>query len=306
MAFFAFGCSFTSYYWPTWADIIGKEFEYFENWGQSGGGNQFIFNSLMECVVKNKISKDDTVIIMWTNISREDRYVNHKWITPGNIFNQSTYTQDFIKEFADIRGYLIRDLNTIFATQNILKSIGCKFHFLSMVPLTNPDQYYNDDHKDKLLDIVKYFESTLQQILPSVYEVVFDFNWTGRPFYVSSDAISPAEHNYKIIKDSTWPEWPKNVQEETTFIAKLSDTIKKECLENFQLDLYHYSASKNKPRYKRKWIDYHPIPSEHLQYLEKVLPEIEISKLTRDWVLTMDADVKLNRCKWRPETPIRW
>ena len=124
MAFFAFGCSFTSYYWPTWADIFGKEFEYFENWGQSGGGNQFIFNSLMECVVKNKISKDDTVIIMWTNISREDRYVNHKWITPGNIFNQSTYTQDFIKEFADIRGYLIRDLNTIFATQNILKSIS--------------------------------------------------------------------------------------------------------------------------------------------------------------------------------------
>jgi hypothetical protein len=72
MAFFAFGCSFTNYSWPTWADMIGKEFESYENWGKSGGGNQFIFNSLMECVVKNKISKDDTVIIMWTNISRED------------------------------------------------------------------------------------------------------------------------------------------------------------------------------------------------------------------------------------------
>jgi hypothetical protein len=173
-----------------------------------------------------------------------------------------------------------------------------------MVPLTNPDQYYNDDHKDKMLDIVKYFESTLQQILPSVYEVVFDFNWTSRPFYVSGNAISPAEKHYKTIKDSTWPEWPKNVQEETTFIAKLSDTIKKECLENFQLDLYQYSAPENKSRFKR--IDYHPIPSEHLEYIEKVLPEIKISQATRDWVLTMDTDVKLNRCKWRPDAPTRW
>ena len=45
---FTFGCSFTSYHWPTWADILGREYDYFENWGRSGGSNQFIFNSLIE------------------------------------------------------------------------------------------------------------------------------------------------------------------------------------------------------------------------------------------------------------------
>ena len=43
---FTFGCSMTKYYYPTWADILGKHWEYFENWAEPGGGNQFIFNSL--------------------------------------------------------------------------------------------------------------------------------------------------------------------------------------------------------------------------------------------------------------------
>ena len=45
--FFAFGCSFTNYYWPTWADIIGQDSNFYENWAQPGAGNHFIFNSIM-------------------------------------------------------------------------------------------------------------------------------------------------------------------------------------------------------------------------------------------------------------------
>jgi hypothetical protein len=70
---FTFGCSFTEYIWPTWADILGREFEYYENWGKAGGGNQYIFNSLIECHLRNQLTKDDTVIIRWTSPDREDR-----------------------------------------------------------------------------------------------------------------------------------------------------------------------------------------------------------------------------------------
>jgi hypothetical protein len=38
--FFAFGRSFTDYLWPTWADIIGREIPYYENWGHGAAGNQ--------------------------------------------------------------------------------------------------------------------------------------------------------------------------------------------------------------------------------------------------------------------------
>ena len=43
---FVFGCSFTQYRWPTWADIIAKDnphLEYF-NTANSGAGNLYIFN----------------------------------------------------------------------------------------------------------------------------------------------------------------------------------------------------------------------------------------------------------------------
>ena len=55
---FTFGCSFTHWSWPTWADILGREFDEYENWGQRGGGNVFIFHSLIECYKKNKLNKN--------------------------------------------------------------------------------------------------------------------------------------------------------------------------------------------------------------------------------------------------------
>ena len=36
---YTFGCSMTSYFYPTWADILGQEFSYYENWGEPGAGN---------------------------------------------------------------------------------------------------------------------------------------------------------------------------------------------------------------------------------------------------------------------------
>jgi hypothetical protein len=299
MALFAFGCSFTNYNWPTWADIIGKEFEHYENWGKTGGGNQFMFQSIMECVAKNKISKDDTVIVMWTNVSREDRYMNGEWVTPGNIFTQYIYPQSFVKKFADMRGYFIRDFNTILATQTILKSIGCKFYFLSMVSLLTPHQYYHEP-SDQADDLLIYFEPLLQQIKPSVHEIVFNFDWTSRPFAVAD--LTLRQQHYRDIRDPNWPEWKTETgDEEASFIANLSDKIKKECLERYQLDLYHNS----KPQHQRD--DYHPTPLEHLEYLEKVLPEILITEPTKQWVESMDNEIRrLGSCIWNRNSPERW
>ena len=39
---FTFGCSYTSWNWPTWADLLGLEVEHFENWGHAGIGNRAI------------------------------------------------------------------------------------------------------------------------------------------------------------------------------------------------------------------------------------------------------------------------
>ena len=82
---FTFGCSFTNYRWPTWADIVSQDYDYYENWGQRGGGNKYIYFSLIECHQRNNITADDTVMIMWSSQAREDKFLDNKWYTPGAI-----------------------------------------------------------------------------------------------------------------------------------------------------------------------------------------------------------------------------
>ena len=51
---FAFGCSFTCYIYPTWADIIYQSLNEdceFYNCGRSGGGNLFISHRITEAKI---------------------------------------------------------------------------------------------------------------------------------------------------------------------------------------------------------------------------------------------------------------
>lgn len=181
--FFAFGCSFTKNdFRPTWADIIGREFDFYQNWAQRGTGNQFIFNSLIECNIRNKFTANDTVIIMWTSISREDRYIKSAWSSDGNIYNSNLYDNAWVRKFACERGYLIRDLASISAAGDLLKAWGVNYKFLSMLPIVNPNELHesirNDDNNN---DITSLYSDVIQEIRPSMYEVIFNSeNWNEK------------------------------------------------------------------------------------------------------------------------------
>jgi hypothetical protein len=223
---YTFGCSFTQYYWPTWADILGREFDQFENWGQCGGGNQFIFNSITECLIKNKLNKNDTVVVMWTNVTREDRYVGHRWLTPGNVYTyQTVYDQTFVEKFADVKGYYLRDLATIHAAKRMLDSYDISYIFTSMVPIKNSDQY-NVNQVTELDEQFNLYSESLSIFRPSIFESIFNFDWSSKP----------------IVGQS-------------------------------------------------KRLNSHPTPGEHLEYVNKILPEFTVSNETEDWVSMINQKV---------------
>ena len=183
---FTFGCSFTRYWrWPTWANIVGRGFDHFENWGICGGGNQVIFNSLIECNQRRSIGPDDTVIIMWTSTSREDHYVTDHWIEGGNVYwPGGPYPEAYLAEFACERGYLIRDLAFVAAATQLLDAWGCQSRQVSMVPLrqTNLESGLGTRGQPvPLADVHRVYASVLDSIGPSVFETVFDSDWRGRP-----------------------------------------------------------------------------------------------------------------------------
>lgn len=121
--FFAFGCSFTNYKWATWADIIGHDIEFYENWGKPGGGNHFIFNSVIEANARHNFKKGDLVIVFWSTKEREDRYLNNKWLHDTVSTIENTYGKEWVSKFyLDTRSQLIRDLGYMSAVQTILNS----------------------------------------------------------------------------------------------------------------------------------------------------------------------------------------
>lgn len=160
-----FGCSFTKYHWPTWADIVLKQadLEGFEtdNWGHSGGGNLFIAVQVQHAIASGLLKAGDHAFISWTSFAREDRIVNNSWLMVGNIFNQSAYSQDWVEKFADVEFYTIRDCALINATRLALERVGVKQTILSM---TQTEPFFRNDNPwtkeanlkiEKLLDIFK-------------------------------------------------------------------------------------------------------------------------------------------------------
>jgi hypothetical protein len=277
---FSFGCSFTNYIWPTWADIAGRQFDHYENWGRMGGGNTFIFCSLLEAINRKNIGPDDTVAVMWTSISREDRWIGPDgWLTLGSIYNQTEYDQKFVKRFADPTGYLIRDLAMISGAQLALKALGCKYHFFSIVPFEYHDD--SDDTNDCFFkidqEVLDLYQSTLNQIKPSVFETVFHGDWYSRPGQV---VLPDLERRYKNCAGPDWPLWPDFLINRTKHCDPI---IQKEIQRQF--------------KFERELIrtDSHPTPKEHLEYLQKQWPQLVISDSTEKWTNEVNELVMLNQ-----------
>lgn len=95
---FAVGCSHTSYVWPTYAEILGLEYDNFENWGISGIGNYAIMMRAVE--LANKYQEGDKVIVQWTYPTRFDFHkMNAGWYQGGNIHQNFDSIQNTVLKY---------------------------------------------------------------------------------------------------------------------------------------------------------------------------------------------------------------
>lgn len=157
--FFAFGCSFTLYKWPTWADYLyaGGVAETYENWALPGGSNDFIFHSLIECDSLRGITSEDYVAIMWSQPWRIADYTNAGgWDLPGNAYlYQPKERAKYLKEDQ----IHLENQSYFRATINMLQAIGCDFVFTSMerIDLQFEDVYLTKDYfKPSMAEFLGY------------------------------------------------------------------------------------------------------------------------------------------------------
>lgn len=229
--FFAFGCSCTSYSYPTWAEIVASEMpqcEYY-NFGKSGCGNLLISNRVAQANSKFKFTDTDLVIIMWTSAYREDRYYETCWIGAGNVYNSERYDKNFVKNYCDPEGFLLRDMALIELTTNYLKNLPCDSINYAMSSLTHEssklmDISLNPSAEEFFEKLYEIFPSTLDTIqTPALLDVIPNelTEWTFKDGSTRMDGHPLPHRYYEFLKQMNLPLTEKS----QNYVAEVMDKI---------------------------------------------------------------------------------
>jgi hypothetical protein len=193
----------------TWPSVIALELQApYYNYGGAGGGNQYIFNTIMQADAFYKFNENDLIIISWTNVCREDRFLKDRWICPGNIYTQTIYDDTFVEKFVDPVGMAMRDYALIYAVDNFLTSKQSQFHFLSMIDITTVFNQYNYnlldtlDNKKIIPSLIDLYSDSLSKIKSNFYDVLWGGKienkmnkiWNQFNYQFSDGHPSPIEH----------------------------------------------------------------------------------------------------------------
>lgn len=237
--FFAFGCSFTKYGWTSWPDIIAVELQVpMRNYGAMGGGNQYIFNTIMQADAFYNFDENDLIMISWTNVCREDRYIKNRWECPGNIYTQNVYSEEWVEKFIDPIGMSMRDFATIHAIDNFLKGKKCQYHFLAMIDITtifnqfNYDLLDTIDDKKTLSDLILLYNDSLSKIKSNFYDVLWEGKienkrnklWKQFNYQFGDCHPSPIEH-YEYLKAALQYEFSENTIKKITEAEEIWNQI---------------------------------------------------------------------------------
>ena len=131
---FTFGCSHTQYVWPSWADILGLNFEQFYNFGQPGSG---IFYTLYQFVFGNqhfKFGTNDTLIFMLSNEDRLDIVKQGQWLSEGHtLHNRHIFGEKFFEHYSEVHAIESAYIYVYFL-KNMLDTLDCNYKILYAFP----------------------------------------------------------------------------------------------------------------------------------------------------------------------------
>lgn len=169
---FAFGCSFTNFIWPTWADLLSKEMPdaEFYNFGKSGIGNLAISSKISEAAVKFNFTSSDLVLVMWSTFLREDRWVQGTWVGAGNVYHNDIYDKNFLQKHVDVCGYFIRDLSLINLTKTFLDNLDCQAVLMPSVPIDYLEHTWLEFHQETQQEVIDTYRFLFKDMPISLFE----------------------------------------------------------------------------------------------------------------------------------------
>jgi hypothetical protein len=141
---FSFGCSFVRWHWPSWADLIGVNYDEYYNFGNPGVSNSTIMNRFIEVDSKfNFQSNTDLILISASGFGRfnflREINGNKSWFACGELEKYSTHDGKMDSNLLDILEFL--------KTKFWKKSFGVYYSWIALNSMKKLLTSRNIEHK---------------------------------------------------------------------------------------------------------------------------------------------------------------
>lgn len=217
---FTFGCSFTQYAWPTWANIIAYDtgIEHY-NYGIAGLGNVGIQHRILEADIKHNFQKNDIILILWTSWCREDRLRNCRWLPMGSVVHDanSVYDNNFVKKYWDYSNDIVKNSTAIITANKIYKK-NIKWQGSGFPLFVTESILFN--HNNKVDISVNNQEKSLINLYNKKLPRMDIINTYVRdsdtmPFGFVNDCHPDVKKHLKYVTDYIYPRMNKKLKQST-------------------------------------------------------------------------------------------
>lgn len=197
---FAFGCSFTRYVYPTWANIIFHETPQAKcyNFGKPGLGNVAISARIAEANIRYKFNENDLVLVMYTTFFREDRYIENQWQAHGCVYSQPYYDKSFVKKYVDPIGCMIRDFSVIELSKAYVTNLPCDSLLLKASDIKDEYDSIEEENPEKFKAVIKLYGDLWNSFPKSMKETLFPYGWETRSTKKINNKDNPDSHPITI------------------------------------------------------------------------------------------------------------
>lgn len=194
---YTFGCSFTKWFWPTWADWLQRYTnDQVVNLGWPGSSNETIYWELLSR--SETILKDDNVYIMLTGNNRTCTWYDKEWISKhdckgffprgdGKLECSSNKWQGLYRTTSEpsLTQMIVSNFNLILQIQNLLDNIGCNYTMMfwqnpwyDIRPITEPKWRATWTNATKLSNADIKVATGIKSI-PAITNLINSINWNN-------------------------------------------------------------------------------------------------------------------------------
>lgn len=155
--FFAFGCSYTSYVWAMWPEVIKHELGdvEFYNLGKAGAGNSYIAHQIYLADIKYNFGPDDLIMVCWTHAYRMDWLLSDKddWRLEGFMFYENEIHKHISDEAKSLENCEFRDSNIIACATEYLNNLSSHAITFSWIDNLSTEQASLQPFSEHMTDI---------------------------------------------------------------------------------------------------------------------------------------------------------